>query len=123
MSASTAQPQIAFSNSFCTDAQSTPSRLGIAIAKASSTPASIPMFTRLSRFTFSGATSSTPGGGRRVGAQLLQGLAEVLLTPADRLRERRRLHQRDRRGHAILAHRRDRGGNGAVGADDQRASS
>ena len=78
ISARTAQPQVACSNSCWTECQSMPSRLGIAIASASRMPASIPMFTRLRRFTLSGATSSVAGRGRDRGAELLEHLAEVL---------------------------------------------
>ena len=61
MSASTAQPQRrGLELASAPMHQSMSLRLGIAIASASSTPASIPMFTRLSRLTLSGATSSTP---------------------------------------------------------------
>ena len=54
------QPQSACSNSPLTESQSTPARLGMAIARATSTPARIPMLAHESRWISSGLTSSTP---------------------------------------------------------------
>ena len=64
-SARTAQPQVAFSNWLWTVAQSTPSRLGIAIASASRMPASIPMLTRREALDLERRDVFGTGGGRR----------------------------------------------------------
>ena len=118
--ASTTQPQSAFSNSFWTVAQSTSSMLGIAIASASRTPASIPMLTRLRRLTLRGGMSSAPVAVGEVGPELLQRLRQVLLAVRDPGRERRGLHERDELGDAVLAEHRGRGLHRAVVADQQR---
>ena len=78
------------------------------------------MFTSVSRLILSGGASSTPGGGDEVGAQLLQGLAEMLLPLDGPRRERRRLHERDHLADAVLAERLHRGGDRALVAHELR---
>ena len=123
MKARTAQPQVAFSNWLWTVAQSTPSRLGMAMASARRMPASIPMLTSESRLILSGATSSAPVAVARSRAQRLQRLVEVLLALGEPDGERGRLHDRDHRADAVLAQRVDRGGDGALVPDELARSS
>ena len=111
------QPQVASSNSPFTVSQSMPARPGMAIARATITPARIPMLAQVSRWISSGLTSSAPVAVAAWSRSSLSVLREVLLALLGRGRQRRGLHDGKHLAEPVLAERGDGGGDRPVVAD------
>ena len=111
--ASNAHAQIAFSNSSCTDAQSTSWRLGITIASASEDAGEHADVHQAEALDLERRDVFHTGRGRKIGAQRLQRLALVPDALGQARRQRRRLNDWNDLAGSLLPERVDHRRDGA----------